>query len=86
MEDNCKANFFCIALMSPLRLNNIKKIYQNFLWLYLGQMWAIEAMQVTLGGPDTLDDPRQRGAARTVARPLEILKKYLRNLQKSLNF
>ena len=33
-------------------------------------MWAIEAMQVTPGGPDTHYDPHQRGAALEAAEPL----------------
>ena len=45
-------------------------LQHNFLCLYPGQSWAIEAMQVTTGGPDTHFNPHQRGAVRTVASPL----------------
>ena len=35
------------------------KSFQNFPWLYLGQMWAIEAKQVAQGGPDPHNDPHE---------------------------
>ena len=45
-------------------------------------MWAIEAVQVTPGGPDTHDDQQKAGAAETAARPLI---KHFRNYHKSLS-
>ena len=47
-----------------------RKKFQNFQPLYIGQMWAIEAMQVSPGGPDTHNNPHQRRAARTAAKHL----------------
>ena len=56
------SHFVCFfALWANLVLT---KFVQHFTLLYLGQMWDIEAMQVTPGGPDTQDDPYQRGAVR----------------------
>ena len=52
-----------------------QKLFQNFGRLYLGQMWEMDAMEVTQGGPDTHDDLHKKGAARTAARPFLVQKK-----------
>ena len=33
-------------------------------------MWAMDAMEVTQGGPDTYEGPHETGAARTAAQAL----------------
>ena len=58
-----------------------KKLFQNFGHLYLGQIWEMDAMEVTQGGPDTHDDTHETVATRTDARPLLVQKN-----QKFLNF
>ena len=52
-----------------------KKLIQNFGRLYIGQMWEMDAMEVTQGGSDTHYEPHETGAAQTAARPLIVQKK-----------
>ena len=52
-----------------------KKLFQNFGRRYLGQIWEMDAMEVTQGGSDTHNDPHETGAARTAARPFILQKK-----------
>ena len=52
-----------------LGLFDIKEIFLNFTLQYIDEMWRIEPMQVTPGGPYTHEDQYETGAAQTAARP-----------------
>ena len=73
--DKYEAKPFCFYLFSCLADLVSKKNISNFGRLYLGQMWEMDEMEVTQGGPDTPDDPHETGAAQTTARPLLVQKK-----------
>ena len=84
--DRCLAKICLFPLIATFALFNIEEKILNVWRLYLGQMWAIEAMQVTPWGPDTHNNPHKRVAVPTAAWPLFILKNHFRNYQKLLNF
>ena len=67
-----QAKLISFLLVFSLGQFGIEKLFQNFGRLYLGQIWEMDAMELTQGGPDTHDDPHETGAARTAARPLHI--------------
>ena len=48
-------------------------------------MWAMEAMELTTGGPDTHDDPHETGAARKAVQGIFVQKNHFRKYQKCLN-
>ena len=72
---NIRPNFFVFYLFSHLADLESKKLFQNFGRLYLDQIWEMDAIEVTQGGPDTHDHPHETVAAQTAARPLLVQKK-----------
>ena len=70
--DKYQAKLISFLLVFSYGQFGIKKLFQNFGRLYLGQIWEKDAMEVTQGGSDTHDDPHKTGATRTVTRPLHI--------------
>ena len=77
---------FVFYLFSHLTNVVSNKLFQIFGRRYLGQMWEMDAMEVTQGGPDTHEDPHETGAARTAARLLLVQIIHFINYQKLLNF
>ena len=76
-------NFLSFYLFSHLADLVFKTLFQNVGRLYLGQMWEMDAMEVTQGGPDTHDDLHEMWAARTAVRPLLVQKKNILETTKS---
>ena len=75
------------ALVSSFSLFYIHILFIFFItWLYLGQMWTTEALQVTPGGPDTYDDPHKTVPARTACKTLFYPDKLFRKLLKAFKF
>ena len=85
---NIRLNFLVSYLFSHLADLVSQQLFQYCGHLYLGQIWEMDAMELTQGGPDTHDNPHKTGAAQTAARPLLVQKekKHFRNYQKLLNF
>ena len=86
LKINILANFLVFYLFSHLANLVSQILYQNFRRLYLSQMWEMDGMELTTGGPNTHDDPHETGAARKAARPLLFQKNPFRNYQKIQNF
>ena len=86
IKDKYQPYFFVFYLFSHFADLASKKFFKNFGRLYLGQMWEMDAMEVTQGGPDTHDDPHQTVAVRTAARPLLVQKNHFWNYQMFPNF
>ena len=81
-----QAKFFVFNLFSYLAYLVSKIVIQTFGRLYIGQMWAMDAMEVTPGVPDTHDAPHKTGAVRMAARLILVQKNHFRNYHKPLDF
>ena len=79
--DKYQAKLFYFLLVFLFGQFGIKKLFQNFGRLYLGQMWEMDAMEATQGGPDTHNDPHKTEATLTAAKPLLLQKDQFRNYQ-----